>query len=53
MLLKNAIHFATKHTGIYKNDFEVMCHARKSMLLHSTQPCVKGDSGIFDFTMIT
>ena len=34
-LLKNAIQFASEHTDINKNDFEVTVHARKSSLFHS------------------
>ena len=34
-LLKNAIQFATEHTDVTKNDFEVMFHERKPLLFHS------------------
>ena len=34
-LLKNAIQFDAEHTDISKNDFEVIFHARKSLLFHS------------------
>ena len=33
--LKNAIQFPVQHTDINKNDFEVIFHARKSLLFHS------------------
>ena len=50
-LLKNAIQFAAEHTDINKNNFEVIFHARKSLLFHSNQPWIKRDSDIFDVTM--
>ena len=50
-LLKNTIQFAPEHTDINKNDFEVIFHARKSLLFHSNQPWIKKDSATFDITM--
>ena len=50
-LLKNAIQFAAEHTDINKNDFEVIFHARKSLLFHSNQPWIKRDSDTFEVTM--
>ena len=49
--LKNAMQFAAEHTDINKNNFEVIFHARKSLLFHSNQPWIKRDSYIFDVTM--
>ena len=51
ILLKNAIRFAAEHANISKNDFEVIFHARKSLLFHSNQPWIKTDSNTFDVTM--
>ena len=50
-LLKNAIQFAVEHTDINDNDFEVIFHARKSFLFHSSQPWIKRDSDTFAITM--
>ena len=49
--MKNAIQFAAEHTDIKKNDFEVIFHARNSLLFHSNQPGIKKDSDTFDVTM--
>ena len=49
--MKNAIQFAAEHTNISKNDFEVIFHARKSLLFHFNQPWIKRDSDAFDVTM--
>ena len=46
--MKNTIQFAAKHTDINKNDFEVMFHARQSLLFHSSQPWFKRESNTFD-----
>ena len=46
--MKNTIQFAAKHTDINKNDFEVMLHARQSLLFHSSQPWFKRESNTFD-----
>ena len=48
--MKNAIQFAAQHTDINKNNFEVIFHARKSLLFHSNQPWIKRDSDTFDVT---
>ena len=40
-----------EHTNISKSDFEVIFHARKSLLFHSNQPWIKRDSNTFDVTM--
>ena len=37
--MKNAIQFAMEHTDINKNNFEVVLHARKSLLFQSNQYC--------------
>ena len=50
-LLKSAIKFAVEKTDINKNDFEVIFHARKSLLFHSNQLWIKRDSDTFDVTM--
>ena len=50
-LLKNTIQFAAEHADINKNDFEVIFHARKSLLFHSNQPWIERDSDTFDITM--
>ena len=42
--------FAAEHTDINKNDFEVIFHARKSLLFHSNQPWIKKDIDTFDVT---
>ena len=52
-LLKNAIQFAAEHTNISKNDFEVISHARKSLLFHSIQVWIKKESDTFDVKMGT
>ena len=49
--MKKAIQFAAEHTNISKNDFEVIFHARKSLLFHSNQPWIKRDSDTFDLLM--
>ena len=43
--------FATEHTDINKNDFEVMFHAQKSLLFPSNQHWVKRGSLTFDATI--
>ena len=49
--LKGSVEFAAQHTNISKNDFDVIFHARKSLLFHSNQPWIKRDSDTFDVTM--
>ena len=49
--MKNAIRFATEQTDTNKNDFEVIFHARTSLLFHSNQPWIKRDSETFDVTI--
>ena len=50
-LLKNAVQLAAEHTDINKNDFEVIFHARKSLLFYSNQPWIKTDSDTFEVRM--
>ena len=50
-LSKNAIQFTAEQTDIRKNDFEVIFHARKSLLFRSSQTWIKRDSDTFDVTM--
>ena len=40
-----------KNTDINKNDFEVIFHARKSVLFHFNQSWIKRDSDTFDVTL--
>ena len=50
-LLKNALQFDAKNLDINRNDFEVIFHARKSLLFHPNQSWIKRDSHTFDVTM--
>ena len=47
----DVIKFAAENTDINENNFEVIFHARKSLLFHSSQPWIKRDSDTFDVTM--
>ena len=49
-LLKSAMQFAAEYTDINKSDFEVIFHARKSLLFHSNHPLIKKDCDTFDVT---
>ena len=51
--MKNGTQFAAEHTDMNKNDFEVIFHARKSLLFHFNQPWIKRDSHTFDVKMGT
>ena len=50
-LLKEALHFAKQHTQIEEKDFDLIMHARKSLLFGNGDTWTKKDGGIFDVTM--
>jgi hypothetical protein len=50
-LLKEALAFANQHVRIKKKDFDLIMHARKSLLFGLGDTWIKKDGGIFDVTM--
>ena len=50
-LLKEALHFAKQHTQIEEKDFDLIMHARKSLLFGNGDTWAKKYGGIFDVTM--
>ena len=47
----NAIKFAKQHTKITKNEFDIINHARKSLLYNGDETWMKKSSNLFDVTM--
>ena len=50
-LLLDALNFARNHTKILKKDFDLVLHARRSLLFNNNEPWIKRQEEHFDVTM--
>ena len=50
-LLTNALNFAKEITDISREDMQIMCHARKTLLFSNEKPLMKREGNLFDVTM--
>ena len=49
--LNKIIDFAKQHTAISKSDYDIIQHARTSLLYNNGDPWIKKGGGKFDVTM--